>query len=315
MIDGFKAIAEITDFEEWKKRTGLTFYVGTDDDTGELKNTSSRVGEVVNTYECKFEEYTLTVKQTNYFNGGILGAKSCLLFVKGSFHKNYFNGVNFQQFPNSALSYEVYHLSDVLCLSPSDLKLQNIEVGVNVPLSFGVSNYIANSVLLHRTVPFIEYKPDTTGLILGRYAPHTQHSIKCYDKGLQNKLDRQLMRFEVRYTKMQPMAIFGIATFADLLNKRKVAALGKVLTKAWDNILISEPGVNLDTIGITDIQRELLLMGKYRDYWQQLHQARPKYFNKQRTKFRDQSTICGGQDTQGEIRNLILSEWGELCAG
>jgi len=289
MIDGFKAIAVIADYEEWKNRTGLTFYVRTDDATGALKDSSPRPGEVVSTHECEFDEYTLVVKQVNCFSDGMLGAKSCLLFVKGSFHKSYFNGLNYQRFPHTALQSEVHRLSDVLRMAPVDLKLQNIEVGVNLPVPFNVSNYINNSLLLHRTTAFIDYEPDRTGRVLGRYAPHTQQSIKCYNKGLQNQLAQELMRFEVRYIKMQPMANFGIATLADLTDSKRVAPLSKVLTGAWNNVLIYEPGINHDAPGITKVQRELLMLGKHRDYWKQLHEERPTYFNKQRTKFRSLS--------------------------
>jgi hypothetical protein len=315
MIDGFRAIADIPNFNTWRERTGLNFNIPVDIDTGDVevwRDWSSK-DEIVHTYKGKYERYVLTVKQVDvYDNNGLLQSQHFILFIKGSFHKNHERGTNYKRFGYVDLQAEIKHLCDGLQLQPQDIRLQNIEVGVNLLLPYNVNWFINTAVLLHKTIAYTDYRPDRTGRILGRYAEHAQYSIKCYDKGVQNLLDYQLMRFEVRITKMQAVSAYGIETVADLMNRNKVAALLRLLTVAWDNTLTHEPSLDTNTAALTDIQKELMKEGRNRDYWLRLHREKGQYFNKQRTKFRQLSKQYTTSRTHEVVRGLIVSEWGEL---
>lgn len=314
MIDGFRAIATIPEFDTWRQSTGVNFNTQVDIDTGDVEVWRDWKDKNISTvtYTGKFERYLLAVKQVDTYIHGSLESRHFTLLIKGSFHKNYYHGRNYKRFHHVDLQAEVMHLCDALQLLPQDIRLQNVEVGVNLLLPYNVNWFINTAVLMHKTVAYTDYRPDRTGRILGRYAEHAQYSIKCYDKGAQNLLDYQLMRFEVRITKMQIVSVYGIETVADLMNNNKVTTLLKLLTDAWDNTLIHEPNIDIASIVLTDIQKELMQGGRHRDYWLLLHRDRGQYFNKQRTKFRELSARYSNSHTHQMVRKLILSEWAEL---
>jgi hypothetical protein len=314
MIDGIKLIARIKDFDAWKNMTRISFPNLTDLDTGEVIGRKLKCNQNIITYNHygKFETYNLIVKETDFYENGRFLKKTFILFVKGSLHKNFYQGVNYERLNWYDLQSEIDKLTGNLCLQPEQLKIQNVEVGLNVITPFPVTDYINGSVLFHSTKPFENYDPDGTGLILGRLATHTQHSVKCYDKGVQNSLNYELMRFEDRCIKMQYIAKYGIKTLKDLTDYTKVSKLVELILSAWDNVLVYEPDIDLDKGGLSIQQKELLEIGQYRDFWVKLHKEDSRKFHRQRTMLRKLMATNSPVNTQSLIRDLIKEEWAVL---
>lgn len=313
MIDGIKIVARLDNYEVWRKETDISFTVATDHETGEIRGHSSKKSPDRFTYihSGKFETYNLTVKETDTFKGSRQSGKSYVLLIEGSLHKNFFGGKNYERFYYNDLREELYKLRSKLCLRLDDCFIQNIEFGVNIEVPFGVEEYINRSVLLHCTQRFNEYKPDRNGFVLGRHARHSQHEVKCYDKGGQNSLNYPLMRFEERVTRMQYLIRKGcqIRTLKDFTDFKKVSALGELLLRAWDNVLIFEPGIKEDKNLFTPAQMKLIRDGQYRDYWMNLLKNDRKKFNRKRETFRKLMVKHSQVNTNSIIRKLIHEEW------
>jgi hypothetical protein len=307
VIDGIKIHCKLVDFSDWKSKTGISFDVPTDTDTGAMRghNQKKNPDNVTYTHQGKFETYQLKVIETHIGDKHI----NYNLIIAGSLHKNYFGGKNYKRFGYDDMQTEIKHLCVSLHLQLGKCAIQNLEIGVNIQIPFEVTPYINKSVLLHSVVSFQNYVPDKKGFVLGRVATHSQHSIKCYDKGAQNALGYPLMRFEDRVTKMQYLKKYGIITLADLTIYEKVDALREVILNAWDNVLIYEPDIYQEKLSLTSNQHKLLIEGKNRDYWERLKNERPGFFNKQRAKFKQFMLAYSAFKTHQCIKDLIHTEW------
>src|SRR5690606_582548 len=149
------------------------------------------------------------------------------------------------------------------------------------------------------------------GICLGRYAKHAQYSVKIYDKGLQNNLPEPLLRIELRFVKMQPLNKIGIATIADIAKIEHAPTLLKLLCRAWIEVLVNEPEINIDTLNLTATERKLITMGRYRDYWKELHKNNPENFKKKRSKFCELMRKYGN-NTKRLVLELIKTEWQQM---
>jgi len=314
VIDGIKIWALLFDFQNWKARTGIAFTLPMDEDAGVFigRKHKNNPNIITYTHTGSFETYKLTVKETVYYKDGARVKQTYNLLIEGSLHKNYYGGSNYRRFTFYHLQAEIKKLCSGIHLQPGQCKIQNLEIGVNVKTTFPVKEYIDASLLLHSTKPFVEYDPDDTGFILGRLAKHAQHSVKCYDKGMQNKLNYELMRIEDRCIKMQYLSKFGIKTLQDLTNYNKVAPMGNLLLSVWDDVLVQEPDIDIEKLDVTAKQKKLLNDGQYRDFWTGLLKKDRKRFDKQRPKFRGLMAANSSMNTYRLIRGLIKDEWATL---
>jgi len=309
MVDGVKIFAKLKDFIAFKDKTGIQFSVPANVATGELigRRHKSNRNNYTYTHKGKFEHYRLTVLEThNHKNSN--NSVSYNLFIEGSLHKNYFGGKNYQRFNFHLLQNEINHLCDRLDLDPHQCIIQNLEIGVNVNTPFDPKSFISNNLLLHSTVPFEDYLPGENRLIIGRFARHAQHSVKCYNKGLQYGLRYPLLRFEERCIKMQYLSKYKIRTLADLSDYEKVKAISQIVINAWDKVLVCDTGIAPKDLNLPQKDRELLIGGCYRDYWVRLHKNNRQLFSKQRTRFKRLTSVYGKATMHSLIRKLIVDE-------
>jgi len=315
MIDGIKIFAKIHDFEVWKQKTGIDLSTPIGLDTGELKGRKKTAISNITTYHHwgVYETYKLKVKQTDtYSKSGALHTKYNLL-IEGSLHKNFYGGHNYKRFTFNDMQTEINKLCKGLFLNPKECKIQNLEIGVNVVPPFVVEEFLENSLLLHSVKAFENYDPDKNQFILGKLVRHSQHSVKCYNKGAQYGLEYPLMRFEDRCTKMQYLSKFRIKTINDLTDYSKVYKLGELLTTVWKDVLINETDVESTFPSLTLNQSNLVRDGQYRDYWTKLHKSNRMLFNKHRTKFRELMVRHSKMGYYSQVEKLIQEEWRELA--
>lgn len=306
MYDGINFQYPIADFQQWKERIAKTvkFTVPVYEETGEQKGRSYAT-HTSYTHRAQFENYYLSVLETHKANG-----VSYLLKIDGSLHKNHFGGKNYQRFSYPLLIEEINRLCAALHLNPAQCEIKNLEFGVNIPFLSSPIAYIDESVLLHKTEEFIRYEKKD-GICLGRYAKHAQYSVKVYDKGLQNNLPEPLLRIELRFVKMQPLNKIGIATIADIAKIEHAPTLLKLLCRAWIEVLVNEPEINIDTLNLTATERKLITMGRYRDHWKNLATNEPEKFKYQRRQYRALMSKYGS-NTQSLVLELIKTEWQQM---
>ncbi|MEO6232886.1 MAG: hypothetical protein ABJB11_19710 [Ferruginibacter sp.] len=310
MLDGITIKYRIEDFEAWKKLTNLSFTNTVITDTGEI-STKKRYDETITTHRAKWETFDLIVKEVFNF---ITGKKVFHLTIKGSLHKNHYGGKNYLPFTWQQLQQQINQICKTLQINPTVAQISTLEVGVNIVTPFEVTPFIMEKIINYKGDPFNRYEKDGNGFCLGIYCTLTQYVIKVYDKGLQNQLPQNLMRFEKRFLRMQVLNKMGIKFLSDLLNEDKIKKLLPMLLEAWQNVLIYD---------IEDLQKltktynfkgneiDLLTSGQNPKYWECLKKENKRQFNYQREKFK-RLVAKNGANWQQLVNGLIQIEWKEL---
>jgi hypothetical protein len=289
MLDGIKVTAII---EQENRPNLISFFSSIEKETGLLKEDSYEEGE--------FEEYKLQLLK---LKSGRTGYR---LNIAGSFHKNHQRGTNFEPFTFGDLISEVRHLCTSLNIDPAKTYLQNLEIGLNLPVWFNSFEFLDRNLLAFQNSEFKKYDPDKQGRTIGFYCKKTDFTIKIYDKGFQFDLRSNLLRFEVKFNKMRRLKKLGIATLADLTDERKVKQLLSVLEKAWSEVLIYDL-VELP-LNIKDSHRRFLEDCRYKDFWYKLNKESNQKFRDAKRRFNDLS-VKYGSGTHARILKLIRIEW------
>ncbi len=266
MIDGITIKYRIENFEYWRRSLNLSLVASVDTfDTGEIR-TKKRVDETITTHRGKWETFDLIVKEVLYHT---TGKRLFYLTVKGSLHKNYYKGTNYLPFTWQQLQEEITHLCKTLSVNPSQAQISTLEVGVNILTPFEVTPFWRRNVVDYKGDPFVRYHKQN-GVCLGKVCDLTHFSIKIYDKGIQNDLPENLMRFELRYSRMQTLNKRGIKFLSDLQDFKKVYSLRSLLLNTWNDVLIFDIITPVNKLPIKQVQRDLLTEGKDAKFWEQL---------------------------------------------
>lgn len=313
MIDGIKIHTQIDNFQEWKNYINIPFGV-TVLDTGEIKSKVRSVSgfqQRTFTHRANFQTYLLQVKEVERKRIDRIEQRDYFLTLEGSLHKNHFNSENYSRFGWDHLQSEILLIQNDLQIPSDRAKILNIEFGVNIPLPFEVFPFLKRSIISHKGKPFNQYRQDRCGFVLGYVCDHSQYSVKIYDKGKQFNLPDPLMRFELRFTKMQKLKKYGIRTLTDLRDWDKVKKLIFLLLLAWSDILLYDQSVDHTRADIRPFERDLLNQGNSPKFWENLKETNLRRFNSKREQYK---TIVRkyGNDLHGTIGELIKNEWENL---
>lgn len=237
--------------------------------------------------------------------------------VKGSLHKFSNNGLhNADQYTANDMLLTLDRLVTEYGFNLSESKINNIEFGVNIELPFAISQIFAN-LICYKNQPFALDSHSQTPY----YACNWQHyTVKIYDKGKQNGLGGNLLRFEIRVNKMQYFSGTGIQlrTLADLLNVANYSLLGALIVDTFNEILFDDPAIDLKAL----TAKERTLYEKYRNprYWRTpdnltLKQATAHRQQMCRSKNRFRALLHQyGSKWQQNVSTLICQTWGHLTA-
>ncbi len=307
MIDGITIHYAIDNFEIWREQIRIQFYNATNIDTGEIR-TKKREDQIVTTFNGKWETFELEVKEVSIIETRF---KRYYLKIKGSLHKNHFNGQNFQPFNWTDLQTQIHHICKTLFIDPFKARISTIEVGVNIVTPFSVTRFLKENVIDYKGKQFKTYKADRNGFELGLFCDLSQYRVKIYDKGVQNNLSINLMRFEKRFLKMQIPQKKGVLYLSDLLDIKKVKKLKPLIIEAWENVLIYDIENSKELKKTLGANFDLLLNGNNPKYWGSLKDFNRDRYNYQRGKFKD-IVIKYGRNSHNLVLDLIKNEWDSL---
>jgi hypothetical protein len=314
LIDGIKIFYRIHDFEQWKSTVKIDLFTPTDLETGETKGKTREINGTIQqtiTHRGNLDTFRIAIKETAKEYVRAERIVSHLLILDGSLHKNHFNGSNYLPFTWDNLQSQIEYLETSLQLTGPYTEIVNLEIGLNINLPFAVFPYLRKNLLVYKCTPFNRYNPDRNGVCLGFVCPLTQYQVKVYDKGKLFELPYNLMRFELRYLKMQPLKERGIVILSDLKDLEKVNALKDLLLSAWENVLLSDNTINLSNPAINPKDRELLKLANNPKYWETLKEENKRRFNYHRSKYR-QLIAKHGMGYHSIIREQINNEWNRL---
>jgi hypothetical protein len=284
MIDGIKIKTTINNLDNWREITKIRLSTSIDRNTGEIES-RKRKNKIITKHRGNWEFYNIEVIEVKEL---IVNSTSYYLNIRGSLHKNHFRGQNWQPFNWNDLEFQVRHICTYLFIEPESARISGLEFGINIYTPFNVKAFLDNNVLDFKGKRFDKYIPDKRGLELGLFCRLSQYQIKLYDKGKQNNLDFNLMRFEKKCKKMQVLKKAGIFHLADLLNKAKVYSLKPLLLRAWKDVLINDiEDSKLLSSKITYEEHRLLSDGRSEIYWQKVKENNLQSYNYKRRKYRD----------------------------
>lgn len=190
--------------------------------------------------------------------------------IRGSFHKAFHNGENWQDFTHAQFVAVVEELCESFGLFAGSLHLLNIELGVNVQLPFPSEPFL-RMILFHHMRQPKWMMPPAIGIVIehpGRFR------IKLYDKATQYALPFELMRYELHIDRMSILKPRGIATVQDLLNKETWKRIREYLIEVFDEIYMAEPAMERATM--TTRQRRMVFRAQRWSGWLVSSQARYK---------------------------------------
>ena len=313
MIDGLKLQCRISDFKAWKQATNIELTVRINTDTGEIKERIERFngGNTMKTltHVGNFETYRVRIKEIGKVSQDGVVATTCYFRLDGSLHKNHFNKQNFSPFAWYDLQEQISHVEKSLCLTANNLELTNLEFGVNIKPPFPVFDFLQKNLVSYKGKQFNAWKPDRYGVCLGYQCDLSQYSVKVYDKAKQFTLPEPMMRFELRFTRMQILNSAGIKTLSDLKNKRKVSGLLNLLLQGWNNTLLCDTSIDLNNPALKPNDKQLLIDGRNPKYWESEKQRLSNSgFYKKQNRFRELTKLFGS-NWHEQIGNAISTEW------
>ncbi|MEY4861358.1 MAG: hypothetical protein RL059_1057 [Bacteroidota bacterium] len=233
----------------------------------------------------------------------------------GSIHK-FSNGANFDNFYKCQLKKCIQEISFLIGVSPHLIEVHAIEFGVNI------HTHVSPSLILDRLIFFkqvaferqTKFKGGKRGFI--QRCTRSNYELKAYNKSLDYNLNENILRFEIKVTKMQffKNKISGIHCLNDLLDDKILHQLGSLLQQIWNHVVLKEDVFNINP-NLSVSQKVILSNTASDDYWKRIQKEyKPYKFNRLISRY--QNAIKGSKTTEyhEEIRNKIQTKWHQLSS-
>lgn len=295
MIDYVKIYLEDINLERLLFSSGLDFNCGISKTTGEIKETVL----IAEHHFCK-----ITIRNAKSENPYIL--------FTGSIHKmwnnlngikapNYdinkpYKGYNGNQFTLNNIITIRTHLETLFDCKPSQMIFQNIELGINNVIGFNPHSYI-KGLLYHKNILF-EFSH------LGNNA-QTQHNhfiFKIYNKSYQYKMTENVLRVELKITKMIEIKDLLIKSFSDI-NEITLLKAQTMLLNRFDEVMHYDYTINKNAL--TKRDKELLKNYSNPRYW--IEDLKPNHRDRHKKKLKA-ITLNYSRNLQQQIRDEIIKK-------
>ena len=233
----------------------LDFYDTINLTTGQMKTTNRNGNKVTPSKNASYKGLEFKIYDTG------------TITLSGSLHKYWNDGAhNYNDFDNEGVLFVLNDLNTKFDIDPNKCILKCLEIGINITPPVP-TNEILDNCLLHKTKPF-EYQINSDE---GKYkqVQHSQYIIKIYNKALHYKskgfkVRTEIMRFEIKYTKMQKLNEKGIFSLKDLINYGLQNFKDEVLNE-WQNVLYYDNTIQIDPL--TKKLKKAVLEYSNPNYW------------------------------------------------
>ena len=283
MIDFIKAQITDINISELKNNPLLNFCIPVNINTGEIQNKSKNRQQYYNAFYRSLEFRI-------YESGSV--------YVSGSLHKYWNKGEhNYNDFDIKAVNEVLQDIQRKFNIKPEQLLLKQLEIGVNFIPPYPTKDLL-QYCFLHSTTPFVcKYNSDE-----GKYiqAEHYQYIIKIYDKARHYRgkgfevPHPEIMRFEIKYKKLEKLKRLNIYTVADLMNYG-LKNFVQILVNEWEKVLFYDFTINHKSKSLLNYKNPI--------YWSEL-KTRHSAFNKHKSKLK-KFTINYSDKIQQQIANCI----------
>jgi len=172
--------------------------------------------------------------------------------LHGSWHKYYCGGRNHSDFSLAQFQCALMQFCRTLKVGPDELKILQLEFGVNVAPPIAPQHVIDALVGNGKGNGFSEMRTNK-GRSIGVNMYLTNYALKIYDKGAQYRLEYPVLRLEKKYINWcKYRSAFGIYTMADLFSPNAWDALSIDLMKTVGQLVIKEPSLEFDQMTIKE---------------------------------------------------------------
>jgi hypothetical protein len=224
----------LLEFSMWRNLTEDSAYIPIRNGEGNIL--SDKNGDIL---------YKTPYKSATYKNLCFTIYQTGTIILSGSLHKYFNNGQhNYNDFSYKSFLAVLKDLKDKFGITPKYCILRCLEIGVNInpPVP---SNDILNHCFLHKRTVFLDKHNSSEGRY--KQAEHSQYLIKIYNKALQYSakgfdIPEQILRFEIKFTKMEKVNRLGISTLGDL-ERIGFQVFEEDLVKECNNILLYDPTI------------------------------------------------------------------------
>ena len=287
MIDFFKIHCLPVMPEKLKNNCLLTFPLSNIGHTGEVLNKPQR----------------------EYYNGLEFVVKGENSGLKGSLHKYWQGGQNWQDFNINDIQAAIKELAGKFEFQPENSDLNFVEIGLNIPVWCDPTEIIKGAVI-YKQNPFEPMEVKGKGF--GRICKTSQFDIKIYNKSLQYGLPHHLLRFEIKVKRIELLAPdrgkkkeqkFRL-TLADLCKPEMYNGFLDLILNVLKDILFCDATTTDTTTNQKD--HDLFIQGRYSEYW---HNLKGSAKHRQITRFKE---LTGGEIIKSELKKLIIEKWNEL---
>lgn len=229
--------------------------------------------------------------------------------ISGSIHKYFDNGYNWTDFSRLCLYDTLCEFCGEFEIDPKAAQIHCMEFGVNIEVPFDPSYFIKR---------ILNYKSGKIELINGKAEIRdgisinfTQYKLKIYNKSKQNKLEKNLLRFEVKIGKMQKLRGLGEKLFLnDLMKAETLQKLGSILLQEFNKLIIFEP---LDTRKMTLRESSTYKKMSERVFWLGIGKGAGGLRRESVKIYKGLIAKYGGV-LQNQMSHLISEKWNELLA-
>ncbi len=235
------------------------------------------------------------------------------VFVKNSLHK-LFNLLgedgnhNANDFTYSSLcqmiDYLVAHLPQL-----DSAKITQLEFGLNVNTDISAEEIIRNNVLMHNLKAHSHNKK-FYGKGEYKQFDHYNYELKIYDKAKQYRLNQNILRFEVRFSRSRDFNRIGVHSISDLKSKECLGSLFDILMKRYNELLIVD---RLDSEELTEEISNEISRYLCSFFWQDLKDRKHRNVKaKLKKRFFGLLEDYNLLKTKNQIRTLLTDKFNQL---
>lgn len=223
--------------------------------TGELKTINRKGNKVTPSKKAFYNGLEFRIYDTG------------TIIVSGSLHKYWNQGAhNYNDFSIDSVMWVLKDLETKFNIKSEKCILKCLEIGINITPPI-LTNDVLDNCFLHKTKPF-EYQKNSDE---GKYkqVKHSQYIIKIYNKALHYqpkgfKIESEIMRFEIKYIKMQKLNERGVFNLQDLIDYG-LHNFKKDLLIEWKNVLFFDNTIQIDPL--SSKTKRVLLEYSNPNYW------------------------------------------------
>jgi hypothetical protein len=221
--------------------------------------------------------------------------------LSGSLHVFFNDGKhNYNDFGRKKFESAINKLYECFNIVPKDLYLIKLEWGYNIKPPMN-TNYILDRLVQHKSVN------KTVGIdceIDGKYIQfkHSTMIFKTYNKGQQHKLNKDLLRIEIKQTNWSKYRLKGIITLQDFIEADKTIFFNELIYQ-WKSVILYD---------INDKITDEYIKYQTTTFWDN----RRKHFNRKSVKYHFDILRAlnktKGYDCQNKIIDELIKKGNEL---